>query len=150
MRLLESILLIALLCTKSLAQTQNDVKAEPWKYDSNFDEDQPFEFSRMALYAPKGCGLDEMQGFKDWIDNYSAKFPNLAMYSKSGDPYIRFWDKNDEIIDDILLSRHDADEINRLLMDLNVTYKPELTWEIRNEENKLKKAFYASGVKEDL
>ena len=67
-----------------------------------------------------------------------------------GDPYIRFWDEKDQIIDDILLSRHDAHEINKLLIGLGAKYDAELTWELREQENKLKKAFYAPGVGGDL
>ena len=34
-------------------QTEEDMKQEPWKYDPEFDEDQPFKFSKVVLYAPK-------------------------------------------------------------------------------------------------
>ena len=57
-------------------------------YDPDFDEDQPFKFKKFVLYAPKGCGLDEMVGVKDWIDNYSAKFPELEMFSRSMSPFL--------------------------------------------------------------
>ena len=126
------------------------METEPWKYDTTFDEDQDYNFGRIAIYAPKGCGLNEMTGLKDWIDNYSAKFPELELFSKSGDPYIRIWDKKNNIYDDIMIQRHNARELNKLLISLGAKYDEKLTWELRDQENKLKKAFYSPSAKEDL
>ena len=151
MRTCSHILLLAILAFSAVCQSEYELEHEPWKWDPDFDEDQPYTFKRFVLYAPKGCGLDEMVGFKDWIDNYSAKFPELEMFSKTGDPYIRVFDKNNEVYDDIMLQRHDANEINKLLVALGAKYDKSLTWETRNQENKLRKAFYAPHVKkEDL
>ena len=63
---------------------------------------------------------------------------------------MRFWDDKGEIFDDILLARHDAAEINKLLVSLGQAYEADMTWESRKQENILRKAFYAPGVKEDL
>mmetsp|Transcript_17853 Transcript_17853/g.17581 ORF Transcript_17853/g.17581 Transcript_17853/m.17581 type:complete len:92 (-) Transcript_17853:42-317(-) len=91
-----------------------------------------------------------MIGLKDWIDNESAKFPDLEMFSKSGDPYLRFFDKDGNVTDDIPIQRHDAYELTKLLVDLGAKYDSTLTWEKREQENKLKEAFYAPGVDGDL
>ena len=144
------VLALVLLFTLAQCQTEYELEQEPWKYDTTFDEDAELDYARIALYAPKGCGLDEMQGLKDWIDNDSAKFPDLEMFSKSGDPYLRFFDKNGNVTDDIPVERHDPHELNKLLISLGVKYDKSLTWELRKQENKLKKAFYAPDIKEDL
>mmetsp|Transcript_2612 Transcript_2612/g.3058 ORF Transcript_2612/g.3058 Transcript_2612/m.3058 type:complete len:92 (-) Transcript_2612:37-312(-) len=91
-----------------------------------------------------------MVGLKDWIDTDSAQFPDLNMYSQSGEPYIRIWNKAEEIYDDISIGRHDAKELTKLLIRLGQKHQSDLTWELRKQENKLKEAFYAPGVKEDL
>ena len=145
----KTILALGFLLAVAFWQTDYQLENEPWKY-ADFDEDAPFEFEKISVYAPKGCGLDEMQGLKDWIDNDSAKFPDLGMFSQSGEPYIRLYSKGEEIFDDIPIMRHNAKELTKLLIKLGANYKKDLTWELREQENKLKKAFYAPEMVEDL
>ena len=140
-----------MLIAVALSQTKYDIEAEPWKYDPDFDEDQPYKWKRFAVYTPKGCGLDSMPMYKEWLENDAAKFPELELYTKNVDPYVRFYNSTDEVFDDINLVRHDAHEINKLLITLGAKYDQSLTWDLREKVEDLKEAFFnPRKMKEDL
>ncbi len=44
---------------------------------------------------------------------------------------MRFYNKKGMILDELILSRYDSDEMNKILKDLNFTYEGDLTWEKR-------------------
>ena len=132
------VVLVALVAS----QTIYDIEAEPWKYDPDFDEDKPYTWKRFAVYTPKGWGLDSMPMFKQWLENDAAKFSDLELYTKNVDPYVRFWNSTDQVFDDINIVRHDAREINKLLVELGAKYDDTLTWDLRSNIEDLRESFF--------
>lgn len=60
----------------------------------------------------------------------------MEIYSKGGEPFIKFYNKKGLILDELVLSRYDKDEINKILIGFGKKYVPDLTWEDREMESK--------------
>ena len=58
------------------------------------------------------------------------------MFSKGGEPYLKFYNKKGLVLDEMLLSWYDTVEINKILASFGRTYVPELTWEQRESASK--------------
>ena len=68
--------------------------------------------------------------FKYWVDNEASKFRDLEIYSKGGEPYFKFYNKKGMVLDEMILSRYDSEEINKILIGFGQKYVPDLTWKM--------------------
>ena len=58
-----------------------------------------------------------------------------------GDPYLKFWDKHDRVLDEMLVHRYDPEELNKLLIGLGKKFDKTITWETKEVADK----FFSSG-----
>ena len=106
-----------------------------------FDEDKDsLDFSVVKMYTPKGCGLDKIPGFKEFLEGDAAKYPDLEVLVRGGEPRIKLFNDDEKLIDTIYVKMYDNVEMNNLMRGLGLRYDPELDWDKRSNANPFESA----------
>ena len=117
---------------------------------SHIDDDNgelsTFTYDKVVFRLQKDCSLDRMQGMRKWLEEETAKYPDLEVFLSEGEPRFELL-KSGEVVDTIRVGKYDVPALRKLARDLGLKREESQTWEKRKAVYQMEKAFKEADTK---